>query len=219
MVVDYLGSSYVPHAQLLLIPASITCNQLKIQLQPRAVYERYLNIMPLSCKYAERYIEIFGIWGIPHRCWNLLKTRRPASALHFHLTFQRAGSVLPRLALASLHPHGSSSCSLTFSAVQRAATWLRNWGFPYQIPQVPAHWKACPAHLAPAPPHPSSVCPSLCPAMFLFPILRFRWPHHFLFLWNRSITRMPRLHLPQRSCSWRSVNLLATLCKIASLDK
>lgn len=150
---------------------------------------------------------------------NLLKTRRPASALHFHLTFQRAGSVLPRLAFASLHPHGSSSCSLTFSAVQRAATWLRNWGFPYQIPQVPAHWKACPAHLPPPPPLPSADCPSLCPAMFLFPVWRFRWPHLFLFLWIRSIARMPHHRLPHRSCSRRSVTLVAASCKIASLNK
>lgn len=113
------------------------------------------------------YIDLRNLRDPTQMLINLLKTRRPASALHFHLTFQRAGSVLPRLALASLHPHGSSSCSLTFSAVQRAATWLRNWGFPYQIPQVPAHWKACPAHLPPPPSHPSSVCPSLCPCNVL----------------------------------------------------
>lgn len=174
--------------------------QLKIQLQPRAVYERYPN------NYADfqqicraLYRDLRNLRDPTQMLINLFKTRRPASALHFHLTFQRAGSVLPRLALASLHPHGFSSCSLTFSAVQRAATWLRNWGFPYQIPQVPAHWKACPAHLPPPPPYPSCVCPSPRPAMFLFPVLRFRWPHLFLFLWNHSITRMPRRCLPHKS--------------------
>lgn len=69
---------------------------------------------------------------------NLLKTSRPAPTLHFNLTFQRTGSMLPRLALASLHPHGFSPCLLTSSTVQRAESWLRNWGFPYQIPQVSA---------------------------------------------------------------------------------
>lgn len=94
---------------------------------------------------------------------NLLKTRRPAPTLHFNLTFQRTGSMLPRLALASLHPHGFSPCLLTSSAVQRAATWLRNWGFPYQIPQVPTHSKACPAHLPPPSPLSSNIaCPSPC---------------------------------------------------------
>lgn len=101
---------------------------------------------------------------------NLLKTRRPASTLHFNLTFQRTGSTLPRLALASLHPHGFSSCSLTSSTVQRAATWLRNWGFPYQIPQVSTHSNVCPAHLLSPPPLPSyNACPSRCSDYSDFP--------------------------------------------------
>lgn len=103
---------------------------------------------------------------------NLLKTRRPAPTLHFNLTFQRTGSMLPRLALASLHPHGFSPCLLTSSTVQRAATWLRNWGFPYQIPQVSTHSNACPAHLPPPPPPPLpsyNACPSHCSHCSDFP--------------------------------------------------
>lgn len=96
------------------------------------------------------YIDLLSLRAPTQMLRNLLKTRRPAPTLHFNLTFHRTGSMLPRLALASLHPHGFSARLLTSSAVQKAATWLRNWGFPYQIPQVSAHSNACPAHLPPS---------------------------------------------------------------------
>lgn len=147
---------------------------------------------------------------------NLLKTRRPAPTLHFNLTFQRTGSMLPRLALASLHPHGFSSCLLTSSTVQRAATWLRNWGFPYQIPQVSTHSNVCPAHLPLHSPLPSnnafpSPWISRLWAQLTSPLLLF-----VLFSWNLCSTWKP---LRCMVCSQRRVCFVAALCKNALLGQ
>lgn len=63
--------------------------------------------------------------------------------------------------VASLSPRFVTPTWLTSFAVQRAATWLRNWGFPYQIPQVSAHSKRVSCSSSPPPPLPSfSACPS-----------------------------------------------------------
>lgn len=152
---------------------------------------------------------------------NLLKTRRPAPTLHFNLTFQRTGSMLPRLALASLHPHGFSPCLLTSCAVQRAATWLRNWGFPYQIPQVSTHSNACPAHLSPLPLLPS--CNACLPPHSHCSDSRSSMtspPHLFvLFSWNLSSTWKLLRCLPFRACSQRRVSFVVALCKIALLGQ
>lgn len=152
---------------------------------------------------------------------NLFKTRRPAPTLHFNLTFQRTGSMLPRLALASLHPHGFSPCLLMSSAVQRAATWLRNWGFPYQIPQVSTQSKRMSCSSSPSPPHTRPAAPALVPActaqisgveaQLTPPLCLF-----VLFSWNLSSTWKP---LCCRICSQRRVSFVAALCKIALLGQ
>lgn len=110
---------------------------------------------------------------------NLLKTRGAASTLHFNLTFQRTGSMLSRLALASLHPHGFSSRSLTSAAVQRAATWRRNQGFPHQIPahrylHTLKRVSCSSSRPSPTPPPSYSACPS--PWSLCSNFLSLIWP-------------------------------------------
>lgn len=165
------------------------------------------------------YVDLRNLRDPTQMLINLLKTRRPASALHFHLTFQRAGSVLPRLALASLHPHGSSSCSLTFSLFKGLQLGWEIGDFHTRSLRC-QHTEKRVLLIFPLLPHTHPLSALLfAPAMFLFPMLKFSWPHLFLFLWNLSITRMPRRHLPHGSCSRKSASFVAALCKFASLDK
>lgn len=65
---------------------------------------------------------------------NLLKTRKPAPTLHFNLTFHRTGSMLPRFALASLHPHGSSPCLLTSSRRSKGCSLAEELGISIPYP-------------------------------------------------------------------------------------